>query len=177
MAEKHRIITSQPRAGEKITVKTPTNIQALLEFASGATVTLLASWDVWANRQPHMDLYGTEGSLYLPDPNFFGGTVLASKRGSKPEPLPEWKHPFGVNNQKDHNGDGIANYRALGLADLADAIMKRRDPRCSLDRALHAVEIMTAILKSGETGRFVTLKTRCTRAAPLTPEDAQALLA
>ncbi len=177
MAEKQRTITSQPRAGEKIKVTTPTNVQALLEFASGATITLLASWDVWANRQPHMDLYGTEGSLYLPDPNFFGGTVLASQRGGKPEPLAGWNHPFGVNNQKDHNGDGVANYRALGLADLADAIMKRRDPRCSLDRALHAVEVMTAILKSGETGRFVTLKTKCTRPQPLTPEDAKALLA
>lgn len=114
---------------------TPTNIQALLEFASGATVTLLASWDVWANRQPHMDLYGTEGSLYLPDPNFFGGTVLASQRGEKPEPLPAWEHPFAVNNQKDHLRQGIADYRALGLADLADAIMKRRDPRCSLRTA------------------------------------------
>ena len=177
MARKHRIISSQPRAGEKIAVKTPTNIQALLEFGNGATVTLLASWDVWAHRHSNMELYGTEGSLYVPDPNFFGGEVLATRRGGPPEPLPMWDHPLGVANQKDGAGGAVANYRAVGLADLADAVLKRRDARCSIDRALHAVEVMTAILKSGQEGKFVTMKTKCSQPKPLLPDDARALLA
>jgi isopentenyl diphosphate isomerase/L-lactate dehydrogenase-like FMN-dependent dehydrogenase len=68
------ILTEGPRKGEEIPVKTPTNIHALLEFANGATVNLSTSWDVWANKRVNMELYGTEGSIFVPDPNFFGGT-------------------------------------------------------------------------------------------------------
>jgi predicted dehydrogenase len=176
MAAEMRTISSQPRAGEKLKVETPTNFHALLEFANGATVTLLASWDVWAHGHANMELYGTEGTLYVPDPNFFGGKVQATRRDGKPEDLPAWDHPLGVTNQQDGAGDPVANYRSVGLADLADAIMAKRDARCSIDRALHAVEVMTAILKSGETGEFITLKTTCSRPAPLLPDEARKLL-
>jgi predicted dehydrogenase len=176
MASKTRTISSQPRNGEKIKVKTPTNFHALLEFANGATVTLLASWDVWAHRHANMELYGTGGSLYVPDPNFFGGDVLATAKNGAPEPLPKWDHPFGVDNQKNGAGDMVANYRSAGVADLADAVKKHRDARCSIDRALHAVEIMTAIQKSGETGKFVDIKTKCTQPKLLSPDEARGLL-
>jgi predicted dehydrogenase len=175
IAQKTRTISSQPRAGEKLKVKTPTNVQALLQFASGATVTLIASWDVWAHRMSNMELYGTEGALFVPDPNFFGGEVLATKRNGDAEPLSAWDHPFGANNQEHPHGM-VANYRTAGLADMAAAIAGKRDTRCSLDRTLHGVEVMTSILKSGETGKFIDLKTTCTRPKALGPEDARALL-
>lgn len=175
MAAETRTITSQPRAGEVIPVKTPTNVHALLEFVNGATITLSASWDVWSHRHANMELYGTEGSLYVPDPNFFGGTVEASGRDKDIKPLANWDHPFGVNNQ-DHANGPRANYRTAGLADMAVAILEGRDARCSLERALHGVDVMTAILKSGETGQFVTLSTTCTQPAALGIEEAQALL-
>ncbi len=81
MGKAQRVIGSGPRAGAKISVKTPTTIHALLEFASGAMVTLSASWDVLAHRHPNMELYGTEGALFLPDPNFFGGDVQVAGQG------------------------------------------------------------------------------------------------
>jgi len=170
-----RTITSKPRAGETITVMTPTNIHALLEFEQGATVTLSASWDVWAHRHAPMELYGTEGSLFLPDPNFFGGEIEISERGEKIAPLEGWAHPFGIPNQKGEGGM-LANYRAAGLADMALAILENREPRCSLDRALHGVDVMTSILKSGEEHRFVELATTCTRPMALGIEEARALL-
>jgi predicted dehydrogenase len=176
VASKTRTISSQPRAGEKISVKTPTNFHALLEFANGATVTLLASWDVWSHGHANMELYGTGGSLFVPDPNFFGGDVLATEKSGEAKALDAWDHPLGVSNQKDGGGAAVANYRAAGLADLADAVMRKRDARCSIDRALHAVEIMTSILQSGNTGKFVTLKTTCTRPKALPPAEARALL-
>jgi predicted dehydrogenase len=145
MPQKSRKIVSEPRKGEEVPVKTPTNIHALLEFANGATVTLSASWDVFAHRHANMELYGSEGSIYVPDPNFFGGEVLATKR-------------------------------TAGLADMAVGILESRDYRCSLDRTLHGIEIMTGILKSGETGKFVEMKTICTRPAALGPKEAKALL-
>ena len=165
-----RTITSEPRAGEKIPVETPTNIHALLEFASGASITISTSWDVHAHRHGHMELYGTEGSLFLPDPNFFGGTVELAA-GEVITALDTWDHPFGVPNQNTQ-----ANYRVAGLADMAAALAEGRAHRCSLDLALHAVDVMTSVLTSGETGSFVTLSTTCERPAPLVPEDARALL-
>ncbi|WP_153769431.1 Gfo/Idh/MocA family oxidoreductase [Labrenzia sp. CE80] len=175
MATQTRTISSQPRAGEKIPVKTPTNIHALLEFENGATITLSASWDVWAHRHENMELYGTEGSLYVPDPNFFGGDVLLTGSDGKSETLADDGHPFGIPNEE--HGDGMmANYRAAGLADMAQALVEGRDYRCSLDRALHAVDVMTSILKSGETGSFVDIETPCSRPASLGKDQALAML-
>lgn len=176
MASDTRTIGSSSRAGETVPVDTPTNIHALLEFEQGATITMLSSWDVWAHQHSEMELYGTGGSIYLPDPNFFGGTVSAGGSNfSKVVPLPDWDHPFGVNNQ-DHSGIGKANYRAAGLADMAMAIMEGRDHRCSLERALHAVDVMTSILKSGETGEFIAMSTTCSRPSALGIAEAKALL-
>ena len=81
------IQTEGPRQGEEIPVKTPTNIHALLDFENGATITLSASWDIWAHRHSSMELYGTEGSLFVPDPNFFGGEVGHAGRDGKIAPL------------------------------------------------------------------------------------------
>jgi predicted dehydrogenase len=175
MASETRTITSEPRNGETIPVKTPTNIHALLEFANGATITLSASWDVWCHRHANMELYGTEGSLFVPDPNFFGGVVEATGRNKEIKPLEVWDHPFGIDNQESQQGPR-ANYRTAGLADMALAILEGRDARCSLDRVLHGVDVMTAILKSGETGEFITLSTTCTQPAALGVEEARALL-
>ena len=172
-----RTITSQPRNGETIPVKTPTNIHALLEFANGATVNLSTSWDVFAHKRAHMEVYGTEGSLFLPDPNFFGGTVERAGRDGTIAAITPWDHPFSRPNHQSQNQGMLANYRAAGLADMVAAIIGGRDHRCSLDRTLHGVEVMTAVLQSGETGQFVTLQTTCTRPAALGPDDAQALLA
>ncbi|MEZ2219376.1 Gfo/Idh/MocA family protein [Rhizobium sp. RCC_161_2] len=175
MASETRTITSQPRNGETIPVKTPTTIQALLEFVSGATVTVTASWDVWSHRHANMELYGTDGSLYVPDPNFFGGVVEASGRDKEIKPLADWAHPFGIANQESPSG-ARANYRTAGLADLAASLIDGRDARCSLDRTLHGVDVMTSILKSGAENRFIDLTTTCTQPAALGIEEAQALL-
>jgi Predicted dehydrogenases and related proteins len=176
MAQETRTISSQPRAGEVIPVKTPTNIHALLEFQNGATVTFSASWDVWSHRHANMELYGTEGSLYVPDPNFFGGLVEASGRNKDIKPLPAWEHPFGIDNQESPNGPR-ANYRTAGLADMAMAILERRDARCvPRPGAATASMSLTAILQSGEEGRFVELSTTCTQPAALGVEEARALL-
>jgi predicted dehydrogenase len=175
-AEPERTIGSGPLQGQKIKVNTPSNIQALLEFHSGATISFSASWDVWHHKRNHFELYGTKGTLYVPDPNFFGGTVEVALAGGEAQVQSPWDHPFGKINQ-NHNGRDLANYRTAGLADMAQAHMEGRDHRCSLERTLHGVDVMTSILKSGETGQFITLTTTCTRPAALGIAEARALLA
>lgn len=170
-----RVIGSGARAGQEIPVKTPSNIRALLEFHSGATIGFDASWDVWSHKRNHFELYGTEGTLYVPDPNFFGGNLEMAGRDGVIEVVKPWDHPFGLANHESNRGP-VANYRTAGLADMVASVLEGRDARCSLERTLHGVEVMTACLKSGETGQFVTLTTSCTRPEALNPAAARAML-
>src|SRR5690606_22773937 len=114
------------------------------------------SWDVWKHGHSPMELYGEEGTLFLPEPNFFGGDVKQTKRGEPTKKDPAWKHPLGIPNQ-EHAQGAMANYRTVGLADMALAIQEGRPHRCSMEMALHAIDVMTAMLKAGETGKVVTL--------------------
>ncbi|WP_299372887.1 Gfo/Idh/MocA family oxidoreductase [uncultured Tateyamaria sp.] len=175
MASDTRTILSEPRKGEVIPVKTPTNIHALLDFVSGATITLSTSWDVWAHRHGHMELYGADGTMFLPDPNWFSGTVEVTGADGATTTLDTASHPLGVPNQ-DHGGTPMANYRTAGLAEMAVAMNEGRPHRCALELAIHAVDVMTSILTAGEKGEVVTLTTTCDRPAPLPADAAQALL-
>lgn len=174
-ASEERVISSQPRAGERIPVRTPTTIHALMQFESGAMVTLGASWDVHGHKHGNMEVYGTEGSLILPDPNFFGGPLEMARRGEALAPVTPWEHPFGVPNQPEA-APVQANYRAAGLADMARAVRDGGDFLCDQARALHVIDVMASILAAGETGEWITLTTTCDRPAALDPAAAAALL-
>jgi predicted dehydrogenase len=99
-----RTLGTGPREGERIPVETPTNVHALLEFHGGATITFSASWDVWAHKHSNMELYGTEGSLFLPDPNFFGGVLEVAGRDGRIGPVALWDHPLGRPNREYPSG-------------------------------------------------------------------------
>jgi predicted dehydrogenase len=181
---KERVINSQPnnpRNGEKLKVKIPTTYHALLEFVNGACITVSLSWDVWAHKHQNMEIYGQTGAMFVPDPNFFGGDVMVAGSDQKPVALPAWDHPFHKNNwgmaNSQNPSDWIwANYRCAGLADMADAIAKKKLARCDISMVAHVVEVMTAMMESGKARRVVTLKSTCKRPAPFGPAEARALL-
>lgn len=170
MGSPERVISSQPRSGETIRVETPTTVHALLGFASGAQVLYGTSWDVQQHGHSSMELYGQTGTLHVPDPNFFGGEVRMTSGDMFVAP-PDWDHPFAA-----PNDEGQANYRCAGLADMAAAISEGRPHRCSIEFAMHVVEVMTAILDSGEQAAFIDLETTCSRPDALGPDAARALL-
>ncbi|WP_417309828.1 Gfo/Idh/MocA family protein [Devosia sp.] len=177
MARTEREVTAEgPMKGSFVKVRTPTTIHAILEFESGAIVTLGASWDVAANGHHNIELYGTDGSVFVPDPNFFNGDVTITDLAGNRELVTPWDHPFGVANQDFDKPNPRANYRNAGLSDMLDSIETGRKARCDLEVALHAVDVMTSILKSGETGQVITLSTTCERPAAFGPDDARALL-
>jgi predicted dehydrogenase len=181
---KERVINSQPnnpRNGEKLKVKVPTTYHALLEFVNGACITVSLSWDVWAHKHQNMEIYGQTGAMFVPDPNFFGGDVLVAGSDQKPTALAAWDHPFHKNNWGPANSqkpsDWVwANYRCAGLADMADAIANKRLARCDISMVAHVVEVMTAMLGSGESRKVVKLKSTCKRPAPFGPDEARALM-
>lgn len=156
----NRTIGNGPRHGEEVPVDTPTNIHALLEFDTGAIITLGASWDVWTSSHPNMELYGTKGTLQLPDPNYFGGVVRMSEEDGDLTPLTPGDHPFAQPNETRPDGRRQANYRAAGLADMVAAITQNRPHRCGIELAAHTVDVMMAILKAGETRAWVATTTR-----------------
>ncbi|RJE78963.1 Gfo/Idh/MocA family protein [Paracoccus sp. JM45] len=172
MASPTRTIANGPRNGETIPVETPTTIHALLSFESGAIITLLASWDVWKSDHPIMELYGSEGTMNIPDPNRFGGDLTITERDGDPV-VKSWDHPFAVPNFEEI----YANYRGAGLADMALSITAGRPHRCNADFATHVIEVLTSILTAGETGQVMTMQTTCIRPDVLGPDQARALLA
>jgi predicted dehydrogenase len=177
MARTEREVTADgPYKGTMIKVGTPTTIHAILEFHNGAIITLGASWDVSSHGHHNIELYGTEGSVYVPDPNFFNGDVVVTNRAGDKEKVTPWDHPFGVANQGLDTPAPRANYRNAGLSDMMDTIETGKTARCGIDVALHAIDVMASILKAGETGQVVTLSTTCERPAALGPDEARALL-
>jgi predicted dehydrogenase len=155
MLRSTRTITSRPLAGRTIPVEVPTHVSGMLEFASGAIVQIGMSFDVPAHRHVPLEIYGTKGTLIVPDPNWFGGRIAFAVERDK------WQD---IKTQMPYE-DG--NYRSIGLADMAHAIRSDRPHRANGDLALHVLEVMEAVGKSSDNGRAVTITTQPERPAPL----------
>ena len=149
---------------------------ALIRFVSGADIVFSMSWDVWKHGHPPIELYGTEGSLRVPDPNFFGGTVEITERGADWQLLdssnrlygkPNWRSPIWPASAPDR-----ANYRCLGIADLASAVLHGTPHRSSGAFAAHVLEVMHAILQAGADGGTIKIASRIERPAALSDEEA-----
>ncbi|MGR9178509.1 Gfo/Idh/MocA family protein [Rhizobium leguminosarum] len=175
--QEERLITAEgPKRGTTFRVGTPTSVLSLLEFDCGATVTFGSSWDVFRHSNHPIELHGTEGSLRLPDPDNFGGSVALSSRGAPWQETDTSGELFGAVNWPIAAPDR-ANYRMLGLADLARAIIEGRAPRASGDLALHVLEVMEAILRAGETGIAQTISGIVAQPKELREDEARSLLA
>ena len=159
-ATDERIITSEPRNGEKIKVETPTSLLGVLNFANKTKVQLFASWDVWKHEHSAIELYGHEGSMIIPDPNYFGGELKLSKKDSDWEVIDTKNMILGKPNTEESDGM-VANYRGIGLSDMVNCIKERKKARCSIDLNLHVLEIMNGILISSENSSIYKTITSC----------------
>lgn len=152
-----RMITSQPKHGNMIEVNTPTHVVGVLDFANGAIGTIVTSFDVWASETPLLEIYGSAGTLSLPDPNTFGGPVRLKQAESS-----EW-----VEMPLSHGY--IENSRGIGVADMAYALQSGRPQRASGALAYHVLDIMHAIHDAAHAGQHITLTSQLDRPAPLPP--------
>lgn len=139
--------------GRTVPVEAPTNVSAVLDFHSGAVATLQACKEAFGYT-PRLEVYGTEGILYVPDPNFFGGTVSIKLPSGEVKELPH-THPFAEEG------------RGIGVADMAYAIRYGRANRASGRLAQHIVDISLSIFEASEQGRHIELQTKVDRPAPL----------
>jgi predicted dehydrogenase len=150
-----RTITSKPRYGTTVTVETPTHYAGTLEFASGVIANVIMSFDVCAHNLPMIEIYGTDGTLSVPDPNTFGGPVRLARR--EQDGFYEVPLAFGYSE----------NSRALGLADMAKAITEARKHRAGVDLTYHVLEVMTAFARASESGKYIKIDSAPLRPAPM----------
>ena len=150
-----RVLHSKGRVGDVVQATTPTHVSSMIDFVSGASATLVTSFDVKATRFKTIEVYGTEGTLALPDPNTFGGplkvrSIIADDWRDIPLPTPN-----------------IPQQRGIGLADMLSATVANRPHRASAELALHVLELMSATLRSSDEGRRIDLTTTCERPEPM----------
>jgi predicted dehydrogenase len=154
-----KVFDEATRFGGTMTVESPTHVAGLLEFQNGAIAQVLFSSDVYATGLPHLELYGTEGSLRLPDPNNFPGQVFLRRPDSRE--LDELPCQHGYNQDS----------RGVGVADMAAGIAHGRPHRAAGEMAAHVVDIVNALHESADQARRVTLTTTCPQPAPLPPNQ------
>lgn len=153
-----RTITSQPKHGKVVSVETPTHISGTLDFANGAIGHITTSFDVIGSPLPNIVIYGSEGTLIVPDPNGFGGQPMLKRlSGGDFEPV-SLTHGFAENG------------RGVGVLDMAHAIATGGSPRASGSLAYHALEIMHAFDESSKSERHIHLASSTNRPEPLAPD-------
>ena len=152
-----RTVTSQPKNGTVINVEVPTHVAGILDFENGAVGTIITSFDVWAAELPRIEIYGTEGSLSVPDPNGFGGPVRMLRASTW-----EWEDVPLVPGYEQ-------NDRGIGLADMARSRCTGQPYRASGELAYHVLDIMHAFHDASREGRHIHLESTCKRPAALPP--------
>ena len=151
-----RLITAAPHAGEIIHVNTPTHIECFLTFERGITVSLLTSFDMYQTRQTNIEIYGTEGTLTVPDPNTFGGKIFFCGADRKSVELPL-------------TFDYCENARCFGLDEMAAAMEAGRPGRTTCRQTFHVLEAMAGVFLSAERGAPYRMTSHFAREAPMDP--------
>lgn len=150
-----RTITSAPKFGTTIKVDTPTHVAGIMDFANGAVATIITSFDVWAANLPRIEIYGSEGTLCVPDPNGFGGSVKVRRMGDS-----DWREMPLSHIYAD-------NSRGIGVADMAYGLQSGRKHRANGDLAFHVLDIMHAFHDASSQGKHIQLESTCEKPAPL----------
>lgn len=158
-----RRIYSQPLAGSTLEVEIPTHYTSVLKMKNGVLVNMNMSFDIWHSTLPRLELYGTEGTMTMPDPNMSDGRpsifrkeqALAGCYGL-PEDAKSYELPL--------RGQSVAAYtRGCGVVEMAQAIREGRKNRANEEMAIHIVEVINRIMESVETGQRCRVESECGR--------------
>ena len=164
---KRRTIGIGPKKNKTFKVECPTTYLSTIIFENGTVIRLTLSFDVIAHQRNHIELYGDKGSMIVPDPNMFGGSVYVCKKLGKP-----WKEyktnkmPLGrinIRSQSSRANESPtnANYRGAGLSEMAYAIENKKINKCNGELSLHVLDIIQSTMKASITGIPQKIKTKC----------------
>jgi predicted dehydrogenase len=162
-----RLITSEPLNGTVIKVGVPTHVTGVMDFVSGAVGVIVTSFDIWAHSMPCIEIYGTEGTLQVPDPNYFRGEIKLKRFREEtwsdiPTILQEPENPKDKEDWHIRN-----NLRGIGITDMAEAISEGRPHRASAEITCHVLDIMHGIHDASASGTYCEIKSRCERPEPM----------
>ena len=171
---KTRMIENGPRQGETIDVEVDTHSISLIEFDCGIVGSMMMSFDVWDSETPRLEIYGSEGSICIPDldpvhgANNFDGPVWFRRREAsrwefQPRPTDRPENWNVAANRYGYN----SNFRGLGLRDLAQARSEHREPRASGKLAFHVLEALIAIEESSRERTFQDIASTVERPEPM----------
>ena len=179
---KKRTIGIGPKKGKRIKVECPTTYFSTIRFQNGTIIRLTLSFDVISHLRNHIELYGEKGSMIVPDPNMFGGSVLLSRKlGSKWKNYKTNKMVLGKINirtqsSRANESPTNANYRGVGLAEMIYSIRKKKQHRCNGNLSLHVLNIIEGIHKSAKNGKKYFFKTSCERPKYFTNKDINSII-
>lgn len=146
----HKTVGTGPKKGNRFPVEVDTFNQSLLTFRNGVIGTMTFSFDTpGGSGNSHIEICGTEGSIRLPDPNWFGGDVYLRKSASD-----DWsKVPL--------RGHQVENLRGLGLLNMIRSWKQGKSWEASGERQLHILEIMTGMIRSAGKETGYKIKNTC----------------
>ena len=179
---KRRTIGIGPKKNKTFKVECPTTYLSTIIFENGTVIRLTLSFDVIAHQRNHIELYGDKGSMIVPDPNMFGGSVYVCKKLGKP-----WKEyktnkmPLGrinIRSQSSRANESPtnANYRGAGLAEMAYAIENKKINKCNGELSLHVLDIIQSTMKASITGIPQKIKTKCKMPKKFSNEEIKKIL-
>ena len=166
---KFREIGIGPKKGKKIKVESPTTYMATIQFHNSAIIQITLSFDVINHQRNHIELYGTKGSIIVPDPNMFGGSVFISVN---PGPEGKWEEyqtenmKLGKINIKNpsvrlNESPTNANYRGIGLSEMLYCIENKKKHRCSGELSLHVLDIIDSTMQAAISKTHKEIRTTC----------------
>jgi predicted dehydrogenase len=143
---------------EEIDVAVSTHASALLRFSGDIVGTFISSFDIWDHHLPAIEVYGSDGTLSLPHPNWFDGEVAL-------KPIDE---PWRILSPVTRRVELAPREKILGLGllDLVESL-DGAPHRSSSALGLHTLEVLEAVQRSSDTQRWVDITNRCSRPAPV----------
>ncbi len=171
-----------PKKGKSFEVEISTSVMFDVEFTNEAIVQGFISFDVQSHARNHMELYGTKGSVVVPDPNMFGGPVLLSHElGSQWQEFSVEDKFLGKTNIINHSGRSNeapkqSNYRGIGLSEMIYSLENQKKHRCNGELALHVLDIIESTITASETKKEISLRSTCNQPNPLNEEEVKLLL-
>ncbi|MCL1992660.1 MAG: gfo/Idh/MocA family oxidoreductase, partial [Spirochaetes bacterium] len=160
-----RVVSSEPLKGSVIKVDVPTHIAGVMDFASGAVGVIVTSFDVYNHSMPCIEIYGTEGSLQVPDPNYFRGEVkLRRFRDESWSSVPlVLSAPDSPKDKEKNDWHLFNNLRGIGITDMAEAIGEGRPHRASAELTYHVLDVMHGFHDASASGQYSQIKSTCER--------------
>lgn len=167
-----RKVYTGPLKGQEVPVETPTHYSGTAELASGVIVSMNISFDIWHSNLPMFEIYGTDGTLEVPDPNMSGGRPRVYRKERTLDVLyddsRETKEKQDTSVELPELYPHIGDYtRGIGVLDLACAIDEKRKPRVNAEMACHVIEAITGMMESAQDKIVYEMKTTCEKPEPI----------